>query len=123
MQFLPHLKRWSTDDTDLTDLRGFLIGDNRNCLCYLCSVLKLLSSKPDGGGGESIVKRDINDYYNLKPHKLEGLLQKKYSSGYRKETQGTVKRREPKIKNILLDKFNNRSCYCGSPIILSLQNI
>ena len=40
-------------------------------------------SKPDGGGGEKIITRDIEDYYTLKNSSLSNLLKKKYKGIYK----------------------------------------
>lgn len=51
-------------------------------------------SKPDGGGMENQFNRDINDYYHLKPNKLENLVKKEYPLKYRLKLQ-----RELKVEN------------------------
>lgn len=56
-------------------------------------------NKPDGGGNENIAGRDIKDYYQLKPNKLNRLLQKKYSGKYREKLSEELNK-ESKKQNI-----------------------
>ena len=58
-------------------------------------------SKPDGGGMENKMGHDINDYYHLKPRKLDNLLKKKISPAYRKQLESEIK--EEHHKRFLFD--------------------
>ena len=61
-------------------------------------------SKPDGGGMNNISGRDINDYYHLKPNKLENLIKKKFSPAYRKQLESKIN--EESQKQIILNIFS-----------------
>ncbi|MDX1283431.1 MAG: hypothetical protein R3182_00390 [Draconibacterium sp.] len=53
-------------------------------------------SKPDGGGGESKIGVDINEYYHLEENKLENLRKKKYSSSYKSKLNKELSRENRK---------------------------
>lgn len=53
-------------------------------------------SKPDGGGMENIIRQDINDYYHLRPNKLDNLLKKKFSPDYRTKLKSEIKKEHHK---------------------------
>ena len=53
-------------------------------------------SKPDGGGGETGVKRDIHDYYHLKKNNLENLNKKVYSESYKKSLNKSLEEENKK---------------------------
>ena len=57
-------------------------------------------SKPDGGGVDGVNGPSINDYYHLKPNKLDNLLKKKFSPAYRKKLESEI--REENHKQFIL---------------------
>ncbi len=58
-------------------------------------------SKPDGGGGEKLATRDIEDYYTLEKRSLKNLLKKQYGGKYKRQLHKQLQKESHK-QNIYL---------------------